>query len=322
MASKMEFKQELLNIIKNGSLLLDEPMSRHTTFGTGGPASFFVKEQGRDAGKEAASVIALCQKEKMPYYILGNGSNVLFADEGYDGLVIYMAPDNAEDIIIEEKEASFKVSVNAGAMLGATATKVSRLGGRGFEFAAGIPGSVGGAVFMNAGAYDGQINDVIINAEVYLIENGEVTRRVYSKEDLKLSYRHSALMEHEENGSAVICAAAEFEVKKGNAKEAMDLIAELREKRVSKQPLEYKSAGSTFKRPENNYAGKLIQEAGLRGYSVGDAQVSEKHCGFVINKGAATTGDIVTLMRTVIDRVYENSGIRLEPEVRLVGVSL
>ncbi|MBO4505773.1 MAG: UDP-N-acetylmuramate dehydrogenase, partial [Lachnospiraceae bacterium] len=247
---------------------------------------------------------------EIPYYIIGNGTNLLVSDDGFRGIVVVIKEGKA-DISYVEREEEVLVRAHAGAPLTKVAYDAARRGLAGFEFAAGIPGSVGGAVFMNAGAYGGEIKDVIVSARVMDTEGNIFDM---DRDALELSYRHSVIGEKN-----LIVLEAVFALKRGDTGTILATISELNAKRRDKQPLEYPSAGSTFKRPEGYFAGKLIEEAGLKGYSVGDACVSEKHCGFVINKGRATSSDIIKLIGEVSDRVYRNSGVRLEPEVRMIG---
>ena len=281
---------------------INEPMSRHTTFRIGGPAQMFV-EPGID---RVAETLACCMRHGLGYTVVGNGSNLLVGDGGIDGVVVSIGK-NASEITVEGNT----ISAQAGAMLSVLANRALLAGLTGLEFAAGIPGSVGGAVVMNAGAYGGEIRDVITKARV-LTARGEL--ETWSREELELSYRSSRVMKEH-----AIVLEAEFELRPGNGEEIRSRMEELRRQRAEKQPLEFPSAGSTFKRPEGYFAGKLIMDAGLRGYRVGDAQVSEKHCGFVINRGNATASEVRALMRDVADKVREEFGVELEPEVRLVG---
>ena len=242
----------------------------------------------------------------MPYYIVGNGSNLLVSDKGYEGVIIQIF--KAMNQITVDGEM---ITAQAGALLSAVASRALDAELTGFEFAAGIPGTLGGACVMNAGAYGGEMKDVLENVTV-LTEDGEFV--TLAKEKLELGYRTSVIAK-----KGYIVVEAEIRLKKGNPAEIKAYMDELREKRVSKQPLEYPSAGSTFKRPEGYFAGKLIQDADLRGFQVGGAQVSEKHCGFVINKDNATASDVVELMRQVSQKVEEKFGVTLEPEVKRLG---
>ena len=300
---KQEFLFQLTNIIDEKRVCIDEPMKKHTTFRVGGNADFFVMPKNIE---EVQAVVALCKQEGMPYYILGNGSNLLVSDKGYRGTVIQIYKEMSE-IHIE----GTKVRVQAGALLSKIGSATLAAGLTGFEFAAGIPGTVGGAVVMNAGAYGGEMKDILESATV-LTQNGEVLT-LYNRE-LELGYRTSIIAR---KGYTVLEAV--YQLEPGEKESIRARMDELKTQRVTKQPLEYPSAGSTFKRPEGYFAGKLIQDAGLRGFRVGGAQVSEKHCGFVINTGDATAQDVMELIQQVSDKVMQEFGVRLEPEVKVLG---
>lgn len=304
------FYEELCKILTNEeSVLREEPMKNHTTFRVGGPAEYYVTV---NTTEELQQVIKLCNRYEMPWFVLGNGSNLLVSDAGVRGVVLRLGGEFVQCEIKEDLyNGNAQAWAGAGMLLSAFAMGLAKKGFSGFEFAAGIPGSVGGAVMMNAGAYGGEIKDCITRAEI-VTADGE--RKQLTAEELKLSYRHSVLME--EKG---VVTKAWFSFPIGSKLYILSNIEMLNRKRKEKQPLEYPSAGSTFKRPEGNFAGKLIMEAGLAGKQIGGAAVSEKHCGFVINKGNATATDIYTLMQYVIETVEETSGIRLEPEVKLLG---
>lgn len=276
----------------------------HTTFRVGGPADYFVMPE---SSGEVQQVISLCREEKMPYYVIGNGSNLLVSDEGYRGVILQiyrtMSRIEAEGTLIRAQ---------AGALLSAIAAKAYENSLTGFEFAVGIPGTIGGASVMNAGAYGGEMKDVIRSVTV-LDQDGKI--RKIEREDLEMGYRTSIISKE-----GYITLEAEIELSEGKPEEIKALMDDLRTRRVTKQPLEYPSAGSTFKRPEGYFAGKLIQDTGLAGFQVGGAQVSEKHCGFVINKENATAADIDSLMRQVSEKVKEKFGVTLEPEVKRLGV--
>lgn len=294
---------ELLKIMSEEQVKTEEPMKNHTTFRVGGPAEFFVMPR---SAEEVKKVIDLCRRESFPYYIIGNGSNLLVSDQGYRGVVLQIYKEMS-CIEIEENV----IVAQAGALLSAIANKALENGLTGFEFAAGIPGTLGGACVMNAGAYGGEMKDVLEEVTV-LTEEGEVL--TIPKENLELGYRTSIIAR-----KGYIVLEARIQLREGEKEAIKSLMEELKDKRVSKQPLEYPSAGSTFKRPEGYFAGKLIQDAGLRGFSVGGAQVSEKHCGFVINRENATAADVAELMRQVSARVEEEFGVKLEPEVKRLG---
>lgn len=284
-------------------VLFSEPMKKHTTFRIGGPADYFVMPNSYE---EAAEAIAICREEQMPYSIVGNGSNLLVSDAGYRGVVIQIFKEMSR----VHREGTC-IHAQAGASLAKIAATALEAGLAGFEFAAGIPGTLGGACVMNAGAYGGEMKDVLVNVTV-LDEKGNI--RTIENQDLELGYRTSVIAR---KGYTVL--GAEIQLKEGNKEDIRALMNELKEKRTSKQPLEYPSAGSTFKRPEGYFAGKLIQDAGLRGFRIGDAMVSEKHCGFVINAGEATAAEVDLLMKQVSERVQEQFGVTLEPEVKRMG---
>lgn len=297
------FYEKLIRIIPEKRVLRDEVMKKHTTFRVGGPADFFVMPGSRE---ELRDITVLCKSEGMPYYIMGNGSNLLVSDRGYRGVIIQIYREMSM-ITVDENQ----ITAGAGALLSKIAGSALEAGLTGFEFAAGIPGTLGGACMMNAGAYGGEMKDVLKEVTV-LTPEGKFT--VIPEGELDMGYRTSVI---EKKGYVVLEAVIALE--KGEHESIRKRMEELREKRVSKQPLEYPSAGSTFKRPEGYFAGKLIEDAGLRGYRTGGAQVSEKHCGFVINTGNAEAKDIMELMKQVSERVMEKSGVLLEPEVRRLG---
>lgn len=296
--------EQLQKAFPEVEFLTDESMSKHTTFRIGGPADIYVEP----SYKQMVPLLHFLKNENVPYMVIGNGSNLLVSDDGIEGVVVAVGKAMA-DISIDED--SCQVVAEAGAMLSSVANRCAAAGLTGLEFASGIPGTIGGAVYMNAGAYGGEMKDVLTSVEI-LDEAGEV--REVSVEALDLSYRHSILME---KGGIVI--SAKLKLAKGNVDEIKATIDDIRQKRIEKQPLNFPSAGSTFKRPEGYFAGKLIDDAGLRGYTVGDAQVSEKHCGFVINRGNATAAQVLKLMSDVDKKVFEEFGVHLVPEVRIIG---
>ena len=297
------FYDKLNNVIAKDSILIDEPMSRHTTFRVGGPADFFVTPKAKE---EVRDVIRICKEAGMPYYIIGNGSNLLVSDAGYRGVVVQIYKE-----MNEVKVEGDLVKAQAGALLSGIAAKALEAELSGFEFASGIPGTIGGACVMNAGAYGGEMKDVLESVTV-LTGEGKIIE--LGRNELELGYRTSVIAK-----KGYIVLGAVLKLERGDGEKIKTYMDELKEKRVTKQPLEYPSAGSTFKRPEGYFAGKLIEDAGLRGFQVGGAQVSEKHCGFVINRNHATAADIMELMRQVQIRVKENSGVDLEPEVKRLG---
>ena len=300
---KQEFYEKLSKIVEKEQILIEEPMKKHTTFRIGGPAEYLILPQ---TAEEIADVVKLCRQEEIPWYIVGNGSNLLVADEGVRGVVIQLLR-NFNQIQVE----GCQIRMQAGAQNAAVAKRALDASLTGFEFAAGIPGTIGGAVVMNAGAYGGEMKDILKEVTV-LDQNGMI--RTIPKEELELGYRTSIIAR-----KGYVVLEAVIVLKTGDPKEIKAAIDDLKEKRVTKQPLEYPSAGSTFKRPEGYFAGKLIMDAGLRGFSVGGAQISEKHCGFVINKGNATAKDVTELMDETKKIVMEKFGVALEPEVKRLG---
>lgn len=297
-----QFLTELQNVMGGSGIFMEEPMKKHTTFRVGGPADVLVQPDET----ALAAILALCRQYHVSYSFIGNGSNLLVGDKGIRGVVIEMT-DPMGNIEVD----GTKITAQAGAMLSKIANTAASNGLGGMEFAAGIPGSVGGAVVMNAGAYGGEMKDII--ERVYVLdENG--AQLELDRDALDLGYRHSCIPEKKYIVTKVV-----LELVPHDEVEIRSKMKDLNEKRAEKQPLQYPSAGSTFKRPEGYFAGKLIMDAGLRGYQVGGAQVSEKHCGFVINKGDATAADICQLMRDVSDKVQAQFGVVLEPEVKMIG---
>ncbi len=295
--------EKFWNLLGKDRVLVDEPMKRHTTFRIGGPADFFLLPSTVD---EVRGILEICREEELPYFILGNGSNLLVSDKGYRGVIIQLYR-NFSNISVEGNE----ICASSGALLSQIAAAARNASLTGFEFAGGIPGTLGGAVFMNAGAYGGELKDVLKEA-VVMTEQGEILTLPVEK--LDMGYRTSRIKK-----AGYLVLEARLVLEQGDMDKIRDITKDLTEKRVSKQPLEYPSAGSTFKRPEGYFAGKLIMDAGLRGYQVGGAQVSEKHCGFVINKGNATAADVLTLIENVREKVQEQFGVTLEPEVKFLG---
>ena len=285
------------------TVLINEPMKKHTSFKTGGDADVFVKADNAEKIIEALNVL---KDNNIPYFIMGNGSNLLVSDRGIEGAVIEIG-SLMNKLSIDGK----RIYAQAGALLSSLSAFAADNSLTGLEFASGIPGTVGGAVFMNAGAYDGEIKNVIVFADV-IDENGKVIR--LTKDELKLSYRHSVIGER-----GLIVIGAEFELENGDEIKIREKMADFACRRREKQPLNFPSAGSTFKRPEGHFAGKLIEEAHLKGKSVGGAQVSEKHAGFVINTGNATTDDILGLIDYCKKTVYNEFKVELVPEVRIIG---
>lgn len=299
----VNIKQRFQKILEDNRILEAEPMSRHTTFRIGGPAELFVVPETVD---EIAKIIAVCREEAAPYFVLGNGSNLLVSDKGYRGVVVQLYRSFGQ-ITLEGNE----IHAQAGALLSGIAAVARDASLTGFEFAGGIPGTLGGAVVMNAGAYGGEMKDVLKEVTV-LTPEGEIL--TLQADQLQMGYRTSVIKE-----AGYIVLEAVISLEKGDQEAIRSRMQELSGMRSSKQPLSYPSAGSTFKRPEGYFAGKLIMDSGLRGYQVGGAQVSEKHCGFVINTGNATAKDVTTLMSDVQRIVMEKFGVKLEPEVKFLG---
>ncbi len=295
------YLEKLKEIFKE--VYINEPMKNHTSFRTGGPADVYVKA---DRAENIIKAIEMLKKENVEYTIIGNGSNLLVSDRGICGAVIEIG-SMMNNISVEGE----KIYAEAGALLSSLAAAAAENCLTGLEFASGIPGSVGGAVVMNAGAYDGEIKDAIDYADV--IDNeGNILR--LTKDELGLSYRHSVIDEKK-----MIVIGAGFRLKEGDGRAIKEKMADFAARRREKQPLNYPSAGSTFKRPEGHFAGKLIEDAGLKGKTIGGAQVSQKHAGFIINTGDATTEDVLELMDCCVETVYNKFGVRLEPEVRFIG---
>lgn len=297
-----QFLTELKAVTAENRIFTDEPMKKHTTFRVGGTADILVQPKGT----ELAAVIRLCRKYDVPYQVIGNGSNLLVGDRGIRGLVIEML--SKEDEICVEDDC---ITVGAGMLLSKTANRAAEHGLTGMEFAAGIPGSIGGAVVMNAGAYGGEMKDILTAVTVLDQEGNE---KILSAEELELGYRTSCILK-----KGYIVTGAKIKLKHGEETAIRARMEELKKQRVEKQPLEYPSAGSTFKRPEGYFAAKLIEDAGLKGCARGGAQVSEKHAGFVVNKGDATAKDVCELTDYIKSEVMEKFGVGLELEVVKVG---
>ena len=298
-----EIRKMFCDLLGEDRVFTEEAMSQHTTFKIGGPADYFLMP---DKGEDVGRVIKICKEKEIPYFILGNGSNLLVGDGGYRGAVIQIYR-NMSSVTVEGNE----ITAQAGALLSAVAAAAKNASLTGFEFAGGIPGTIGGAVVMNAGAYGDEMKDVLTEVTVMNAEGDIFT---LPTEELELGYRTSII-----KTAGYIVLEAKIRLKEGNPEVIRETMKDLTIRRTTKQPLEYPSAGSTFKRPEGYFAGKLIMDSGLAGYQVGGAQVSEKHCGFVINAGDATARDVRTLMDNVRDIVYKKYGVTLEPEVKFLG---
>lgn len=285
------------NIHKN------EPMSRHTTFRIGGEADCLVEVEDSE---QLIKVLEYIQKVEIPFFVLGNGSNLLVSDDGYRGIIIKIG-NKMSKITVEGN----RITAQAGARLGKVAAVAMEHDLKGLAFASGIPGTIGGAVVMNAGAYGGEMCQVITSVTV-VSEDGEVLK--LDNPTMEFGYRTSIIKKR-----PLIVVEAQLELTEGNKEEIRGEMEELAGKRIAKQPLEYPSAGSTFKRPEGYFAGELIQKSGLAGFRVGEAEVSTKHCGFVINTGNATASDVMQVIRGVQKKVLEVYNVELEPEVIFLG---
>ena len=287
----------------------NEPLSAHCTFRIGGPADLFVMPRDED---QLCQTVQFCKQAEIRYYLLGNGSNILFADEGFRGAVIDVSAEAAGmGLSIYQNADGDYISAPAGLKLSELCKFALQHGYTGLEFAYGIPGTVGGAVYMNAGAYGGEMKDVL-ESVTFLDDTLEL--RVLSAKDLAMGYRTSVFEQHPD----WCILSATVVLHRGNGAEVLARMKELLGKRREKQPLEWPSAGSTFKRPAGAFAGKLIEDCGLCGFTVGGAQISEKHCGFVINRGGATCADVVELTEQVSRIVKEKTGFVLEREIRVV----
>ena len=299
-----EIVTRLINITGKDNVRINEPMKNHTTFKIGGPAQYYVTPESVTQIQE---VVSLCRDMDIPLHVIGNGSNILVGDDGVDGVVLALF-NTFSDYEIKDNV----ITAQAGMSLIKLAVIALREGLTGLEFASGIPGSVGGAVYMNAGAYDGQMKDVVTSVTV-LDEAGNI--RILGRDELDMGYRTSAVAKNN-----MIVLQVVIELKYGDKEQIKDRMNQLSELRKQKQPLEYPSAGSTFKRPEGYFAGKLIADAGLKGYSIGGAAVSEKHAGFVVNMGGATAKDVVELTDYIKKRIIEQFGVTLELEIKKIGL--
>ncbi len=297
-----DLAEKIKKITSEENVLIDEPMSEHTTFKVGGCADVFVRPQSIE---EATEIVRLLLAQGETYTVIGNGSNLLVSDKGYRGCIVCMGP---EDISVDGR----MITAGAGALLSKVARKAYENGLTGLEFASGIPGSVGGAIVMNAGAYGGEMKDVTVSVTLYdPVSDSVITNTC---EEMEFGYRTSIC-----KTSPLVVLEMTVKLDEGNRETIKETMDDLAKKRRDKQPLEYPSAGSTFKRPEGYFAGKLIEDANLKGFGIGGAYVSEKHSGFVINKGGASADDIIRLIRTVRAKVYDLSGVMLEPEVVMLG---
>lgn len=300
---KNKVYNDILNIVGKENIMMDEPMKKHVSFRVGGPADILVRPINEEQLKE---ILLYIKSEEIPYLIIGNGSNLLVRDGGIRGVVVELS-DNFSDFKIDGN----KIEIKAGALLSRIGNAALRAELKGFEFASGIPGTFGGALAMNAGAYGGEIKDIVKTVKV-MDKDGNILE--LSNEEMHFGYRRSTIVE-----KGYVALSAVVELEKGNYDDIKATMDDLRDRRTSKQPLNFASAGSTFKRPEGYFAGKLIQDSGLKGLSIGDAQVSEKHSGFVINRGNATAKELLDLMFAVKSTVNAKFGVMLEEEVKIVG---
>lgn len=296
-------KEALQKFIPAENIFYKEPLSKHTTFRVGGEADCFIKIKNEEG---LAALAAYLNKVGLPFFIMGNGSNLLVSDEGYRGVILQLG-DAFQEIRVQGQ----RICAQAGALLSKVAKTACENGLSGMEFAAGIPGTVGGGVMMNAGAYDGEMKQVV---ESVVVLDREGNRLELDNETMEFGYRTSAI-----KSQPFIVTECRFKLQPGQKEAIAAKMEDFQRRRKEKQPLEYPSAGSTFKRPEGYFAGKLIMDAGLAGKSIGGAQVSEKHCGFIINTGNATASDIKKLIGSVQEEVDRCFGVRLEPEVVFLG---
>ena len=299
----MNFEKKLQQIVALENIKLNEQLKPYTTFRVGGPATYFVEPESI---QQVQGLISLCKEHQIDWFVIGNGSNLLVSDEGYDGMIISLQK-HFSHVIHEDGQ----IRAEAGAMIAKVSNTAKKHSLTGLEFAAGIPGTVGGALVMNAGAYGGEIKDTLIEA-VVLTEQGEVLTLEASQ--LELGYRKSCILDKK-----YIVLEALFGLQKGDEEKIKEDMKHYNEQRRLKQPLDKASAGSTFKRPEGYFAAKLIEDAGLKGYQIGDAAVSDKHAGFVVNLGNATSKDIINVCNYVADTVKEKFQVSLEMEVKKIG---
>lgn len=299
----IEVYENMIKMVSEENVLLREPMSKHTTFRVGGEAAVFISVASKE---ELEKLIPYFNRLNISYFVIGNGSNLLVSDKGYEGVILQVA-DKMAEVSVQDTE----IIVQAGALLSKVANAACENSLQGMEFAAGIPGSIGGAVVMNAGAYDGEMKDVVSLVRV-MDSEGNILE--LSNGDMEFGYRTSAI-----KNRAFVVVEVVLKLHKGKKEEIQAKMKDFAERRREKQPLNYPSAGSTFKRPKGHFAGKLIMDAGMRGFRIGGAQVSEKHCGFVVNVGNATASDIWEVMQEVKQGVEDRFGVRLEPEVICLG---
>ena len=303
----MDFYHRLLEAAGSDHVLRDEPMAVHTTFRIGGPADYFVEPADASA---LAKGIALCREVDVDYFVTGNGSNLLVGDGGYRGVIFHIC-HTMDHIQYEEQEGELLVEAGAGVMLSRLARQVSSMGYTGFEYATGIPGTLGGGVTMNAGAYGKEMKDIVETVK-YMDYDGNIYEK--SNKDLEFEYRKSMFAKNK-----FIILEAKLKLQKGNAQYIKDKMLEFEQSRKQKQPLEFPSAGSTFKRGTDFITAKLIDDAGLKGYRVGGAMVSTKHAGFVVNENNATAQDVLNLVKHIKQEVYKKFNKKIELEIQVIG---
>lgn len=285
------------------NVLVSEPMSKHTSFKIGGPADFFLMPETHE---QLSQILTAAKEHNIPLFVMGNGSNLLVGDKGIRGAVVSLYK-KMNNIVVDGQ----KLYAGCGALMSTVASAALSAELEGFEFASGIPGTIGGGIYMNAGAYGFELKDIVESVK-YMDSDGDISE--ISGEDCEFGYRKSIFAE-----KGYIVLECTFELKKGNKEQIRERINDFTKRRVSKQPVEKPSAGSVFKRPEGYFAGALIEGEGLKGFSIGGAQVSEKHAGFIINKGNATAKDVLDLVEHIQKTVYEKNGVKLETEIKFVG---
>ncbi|MED9903390.1 MAG: UDP-N-acetylmuramate dehydrogenase [Lachnospiraceae bacterium] len=296
-------REALQRFIPEDNILYNEPLKKHTTFRVGGEADCMIRIE---SGEQLSPLLHYLSQVEIPYFVIGNGSNLLVGDKGYRGIILQLS-DKMNTIRVDGN----RIYAKAGAFLSQAARTACEYGLTGLEFAAGIPGTIGGGIVMNAGAYDGEMKQVV---EYVTVLDKEGNKLVLDNETMEFGYRTSAIKNH-----SFIVLECCFLLKPGEKKDITAKMEDFQGRRKEKQPLEYASAGSTFKRPEGRFAGKLIMDAGLKGFQIGGAQVSEKHCGFIINTGTASAADIRQLIAYVQEEVDRQFFVRLEPEVIFLG---
>lgn len=301
----LKIPNELENIISKDKIKVDEPMNKYTSFKTGGKVDYYIKAENR---QEISDIIKYAKQNKIPLHIIGNGSNILVSDEGIRGIVLKI---DLKGIKIEEQDNQFIVTVAAGEKVMALAQKLLQNSITGFEELSGIPGTIGGAIKMNAGAHGREMKDIVIST-TYMNEDGKIYE--LTNEEQEFTYRHSTFFEHK-----YVILETKLLLQKGDKEQIEAKMNEYFTWRKDKQPLEYPSAGSTFKRGDNFITAKLIDDCGLKGYTIGGAQISEKHAGFIINKESATSKDIFELIKYTKTKVYEKFKVRIEEEVEIIG---